>query len=69
MSVDVAWFPDYGHFMAGIFCPLIESTASLLQIHESEKGVEKGPFMSFKVIYMTNLKEPKTLRKVPGDRW
>ena len=20
MSVNVAWFPDYGHLMAGIFC-------------------------------------------------
>ena len=35
MRIDIAWFPDYGHLMAGIFFYIIEE---FIEVDELNKG-------------------------------
>ena len=32
MSIDIAWFPNYGHLMAGIFCLFVAIIFSVVSL-------------------------------------
>ena len=57
MSVNVAWFPDYGHIVAGIFW-------FNLDINSAISGVWSTKTQSLKVLFMLVAEYPKTPKKL-----